>query len=210
MEGTKMTTSNSKLEAKESEFESRRMADAQQTANATGFSIIMLESSWWGNELFGDWTDTLTGVVDFQTDDAYHLAMFDAGIGRSDMHSWWQYDEFVPKSAVDGVVHPDEDTVKQTPAAGKSEGEIRIGGTRYTQWGEKIALTGDTYDAFAADDSDVYNQLDWEVCHQDFDDNNSIWFVDMTEDSIAHVREVLVRAGFDVVMHNSVTPSSFA
>lgn len=174
-----------------SEDAADRISGTQETANETGASYLLFESSYWGKEAIGRWTEAVWAVIDFSTDDAYHIAYADSGnFGRwktaSEMSA---VDGWVPKSKVDKMVSPEMVT---RDAEGEAKGEVSIGPVKKSRYGDKAMLLGDTYDAFKGDE--VADDINWEEAHHTYDGDT--WVCDA--DSISTVARALSEAGYSV------------
>lgn len=146
----------------------------QSVSNQTGFSRLELESGWWGNEKFDEWTDTVWGIVDGETDDAYHIAL-----GATDTDSLYRVvwnrspaDIWLPKSKTDVSVTPNWTTFEPD---GEPNGEILVATERRNKYGIKVALWGDTREALAQDEKSLLDGC-WEELHATYDGLS--WVVD--------------------------------
>jgi hypothetical protein len=162
-----------------------------RTANKIGLTEVVFETTWWCNNVLGAWQEKAWAVIDFQTDDAYHLAFGTLNDGGTQPHLNSKgvfTDEWVPKSKVTLGAQPDWDTYSPD---GDIEGEVIITGMNRTRYGPKACLWGDTYDAFKGDETPDPD-LDWDETHHTY--NGTCWECDpeATED----VAEALSDAGF--------------
>lgn len=76
--------------------------EVQDRIMQTGGTYFVLESTWWGNEKFGTWTERFTGQIETETDDAV-LVEDVRTIGGSRVGSGW-----LPKSKIDRRVDAPE------------------------------------------------------------------------------------------------------
>ena len=136
----------------------------QQTANQTGFSRFRLESEWWGNEKFGEWRKEIWALVDAETDDAYHLAVVafdDAYLTELRPHKH-QTDVWFPKDKAEIIAEPNWTTF--APDDTPPKGTIYVAMSRRTEYGWKIGLWGDTYDALSQEGDAALDHL-WDDVH---------------------------------------------
>lgn len=172
----------------------------QETATAVGMSVIGFESSWWGNELLGQHVDEVWAVIDDMSADGLHIAVaYMGGEPPEEMRPYdddWVTDEWIPKSKSEILVSPDWT---------RFEGKNTRRGTVYaalkvrTEYGRKVLLWGDTYEAVSKDGA---NALDgtWDRLHPNF--NGNWWSVD-------EVNGVLITsitdAGYDLRVSDGLT-----
>jgi len=173
------------------ELSMQEQARLEQIADSTGFDVVRLESSWWGNEKFGTWTDTVVGLVDVETEDAIHMTVAEDASPAASEGFISVADVWLPRSKIQ-VVRGDPEVVE--PDTDDLAGEVVLGTYTRTRFGRKIRMLGDTYEAMK--EVGLADEIDWDVAHQNF--NGDAWVIDASEESVAHVIDVLVDAGFRV------------
>ena len=168
---------------------SGRSSSAQNRAAKAGLQKISLESTWWGNQKLGTWTDTAYVLIDHQTEDAVHLAFgtYEAD-GRAEVgHRDSFRDIWLPKSKV--TLSPEPECETYSPD-GDSEGEVWIIGGTQSKYGPKAAMWGDTYGAFKESDPDI----SFNSAHHTY--NGICWECDL--DAASEVAEALAAEGYTV------------
>ena len=156
-----------------------------------GMTELVFESQWWCNNTLGAWQDRAWAIIDFETEDAYHLAFYSLNDSSTQPHLGSKgvfTDEWVPKSKVTLGASPNWDTYSPD---GEIEGEVVISGLSRSQYGPKACLWGDTYDAFKGDDTPDPD-LNWDDTHHTY--NGTCWTCD--PDASEDVAEALADAGF--------------
>lgn len=162
----------------------------QQHANAIGASRIELESSWWGNEKFGTWSENWWVKIDAETEDAIHVsAASDRQYPVTERLS--SVDVWLPKSQMTTIAEPQ---FEPTTNPDDSKGTIRVGSTMKTQYGIKREITGDTFQAFKEDDLD--DELSWEKTHATW--NGDTWEIDDSSLALSELRRAAEEAGYVV------------
>ena len=161
-------------------------------ATQKGLAEVSLESTWWGNEKFGAWVDSVWAVIDHETDDAVHLAWGvlnedDSPVlgAPSSFEDVWLPKSKIEVDAPDWTVHVPEPDVDVA-------GEVIVSARNETRYGTKACLWGDTYSAFKEDG--VEDDLEWDDHHQTY--NGLTWEVDVS--SVEPVVDALVEAGYVV------------
>lgn len=166
----------------------RRKSARQRSANASGMTLLKLDSTWWGNKVFGDWSAEWWVTIDASTDKAYHVSE----VGGSGRHSRPRsVDEWVPISVTTIMARPEWSV---TEPEGDVVGELKVGRSVSSRYGMKATITGDTYQAFKEDN--LKGKLMWEKCHPSW--NGDAWTIDADEASVAHFTKVASRAGYTV------------
>lgn len=170
----------------------------QQTASHVGMSLIQFESEWWGNKLLDEWVEQVWAVVDEQSEDAFHLAVACTGDPDTEIRPYdskWHFDEWVPKSQSEIIVRPDWTTFEGDD---ERQGTVYAALKKHTEYGWKVCLWGDTYQALS---QDCANALDghFDDLHQSFDGDG--WTVD-------EVNGILISqinaAGYDLKICESI------
>lgn len=165
-------------------------ARTQQHANAIGASRIELESSWWGNEKFGTWSETWWARIDTETEDAVHVN--EASDSRNPVtESLWSVDVWLPKSQITMIAEPEWEP---TTNPSDPNGTIRVGSTFRTEYGVKRKITGDTFEAFKEDD--LADELPWEKTHATW--NGDTWEIDDSSPALSELRRAAEEAGYVV------------
>jgi hypothetical protein len=151
----------------------------QNVADETGFSVVQFESSWWGNEKLGEWSELAWAVVDAETDDAYHLAVADTGssrglerLGRGNK----TFDVWVPKDKTEIVVEP---TMTCFTPDDAPKGEVMVVGLTMTEYGRKLCVWGDTYEALS-EGNDALLADCWDDLHAVYT-GDGYWTVDVAD-----------------------------
>jgi len=103
-----------------------------------------------------------------------------------------QYAVRYPESEDDLII----ETNGATHAGKMSEGDIRVSGTKQTQYGPKFVLSGDTYDAFSSNGDNLSDEVEWERSYLTFDGDD--WVCNKDSDAITHVVNVLTENGYKV------------
>lgn len=95
-----------------------------------------------------------------------------------------------------------EDEVEYGANAGRegkmSEGDIKVVGTKQSQYGTKFVLSGDTYKALSSKGDNLSDEVDWGKAHLTFDGDD--WVCDCGSNAISHVIKVLVENGYSVAV----------
>lgn len=164
----------------------------QQTATQMGMSRIRFESNYWGNEMFGVWTEQVWAVVDEQSEKAFHLAI--AYLGEPDdvidpYDDNWHFDVWVPKSKADILVRPEWTTFE---GDAPRKGTVYVALEKRDKYGPKVCLWGDTYEALSSDHADALDGH-WDTLHHTFDGDN--WVVDELNGIVI---SSITNAGYDV------------
>jgi hypothetical protein len=153
---------------------------------------LELESSWWGNEKIGEWVESLWALVDFATDDAYHAAVVSTDDSYLEVHRPGRHhdDVWFPKAKTEVIAEPDWQTfgAESDPA----DGEILAAFEKRTQYGTKVCLWGDTYDALSDDGDALLDDL-WDDLHPAYD--GFCWGIDEID---GRVMGRLTEGGYDV------------
>ena len=165
--------------------------ELQNHANAIGASKIKLDSTWWGSEKFGVWSEEWWVEIDHETEDAIHISGYSDSRHPS-TERLASGDVWLPKSKVDIIVEP-----QWKPTAlpdGESKGTLRVGASFKTRYGVKRKITGDTYEAFKEDA--LADELPWDKTHATF--NGDEWEIDSTEEALSLLREKATDAGYEI------------
>ncbi len=169
----------------------------QSTADETGFSRLRLESEWWGNEKFGQWVKDVWALIDFETDDAYHISV--VALDSAHLKRYRPYDHqtdlWFPKEKAEVVVEPEWN---EFDAIGETKGEVIVAMEKHTKYGYKIAMWGDTYDALS-DDGDAVLADYWDALHATYD--GECWTADEVNGILIGK---LTNAGYDVKIAEGV------
>ena len=164
----------------------------QQESNRYGMSLVGFETEWWGNNLLGVWTERVWAVVDEVSEDALHLAVACTGEPESEIQPYdskWHYDTWVPKSQADIVVSPEWTTFEGDDTR---RGTVYVALEKRDEYGVKVCLWGDTYEALAQDNHDALDGH-WDDLHHTFDGEN--WVVDEVNGIVV---SKINEAGYDV------------
>ena len=123
----------------------------QVTANMTGATLVKLASSWWGNEKFGSWSENWWVLVDAETEKAIHCASVapthSEFTDREDLAAMRECDVWLPKSQLEMVAVPSMEEVSPNELD-DPVGEVSVLGTKWSEYGQKAVITGDTYALF--------------------------------------------------------------
>jgi hypothetical protein len=160
--------------------------------------IIVLTSSWAGNEFWGEWVEQLEGLVTATSDDGIQIQ---SDTLKDSRHATGK--EWGPKGQVEKVitVPPSEDKlVFEKGAQGEvrmrdgtlSEADIVVRDDQYDGYGFKWVLEGDTYDA-----KEDIKELEWEETHRTYEDGIG-WVVD--KGTLRMVAEHLAENGWMVAI----------
>lgn len=168
----------------------------------TTLTKITFDSSYWGNEMVGEWTETAWVVVAATTDDAVGVSHYSVDrkppshllrmeTPRGNDLAW------APKSKVT--------LAKNTRTVGGdgSEGTLTVLPPARDEYDIKLPLTGDTYDALAGDDAPV--DPDWDTTHCTY--NGEWWVVDQGQDSIKALARATEGTGYEVEVAPGVAES---
>lgn len=182
----------------DSEVSADTLDKMQRRANQHGMTVIQLDSSWWGHEKFASWQATWSVAVDIETDDALHVVGGSTGMTFDGWFDAQTEDTWVPKSAIAVQVDPD---MKVAPPEGDDlAGTIRVIARKKSEFGMKLRLGGDTYDAFKEDDAT--DAIGWDTAHPTFD--GETWCVDAG--AITAVVSTLRDLGYRVEMPEGFMP----
>lgn len=162
----------------------------QRISNNIGASLIELESSWWGHEKLGAWSTRWWVRVDHETEKAIHVSE-SSDNGNPHESYLRECDVWLPKSKVTVVVEPEWEI---TSPEGEVKGELVLGAPHQSQYGAKVGISGDTYEAFKEDD--LADSLPWEETHRSWDGDQ--WVIDATEQAISILEDQAVEMGYRV------------
>lgn len=170
----------------------------KEDADASGLSVIELESSWWGNQKVGEWVERVFAHIDHETEDAIHAShvhLRDSAHKMSSLEHAVAEDVWFPKSKVSVLAEPDWEVYSPE---GDAEGEVSIAQVVPSRYGMKAALLGDTYSAMKEDGVDdeltFHADGDEPDAHHTF--NGDVWECDL--DAVDMVVAELVSAGYEV------------
>lgn len=111
--------------------------------------------------------------------------------------------ESVPLSVIQYAVRfPESDahTVVETNGAthsGKmSEGDVSISGAKRDKYGQKLTLTGDTYDLLSSNGENLSGEMSWDDTHCTYDGDD--WVLDRSTEAVREFVSVLTDNGYKV------------
>lgn len=120
-------------------------------------------------------------------------------------------DASVPLSVIRYAVRfPESDshTVVETNGAthaGKmSEGDVQISGAKRDKYGQKLTLTGDTYDLLSSKGEDLSGEMSWDDTHCTYDGDD--WVLDRSSEAVREFVQVLTENGHKVSVDEKYAP----
>lgn len=83
-----------------------------------------------------------------------------------------------------------------THAGKMSDGAVQISGAKRDQYGQKLTLTGETYDLLSSNGEDLSGEMSWDDTHCTYDGDD--WVLDRTADAVREFVNVLTENGYKV------------
>jgi len=171
----------------------------QEQATSLGMSLMAVESTWWGNKIFGQAEERVWALLEDQSEDAWHAGVVCTGTVGSDSIRYanadWQFDVWPPKAHTEVLIRPNW-TIYE--GEGTRRGTVYAAMQLPTEYGKKVCLWGDTYECLSSEGKNALDEH-WNELHPSFEDD--CWVVDELNGIV--ISEI-TSAGYDLRVSGSL------